>query len=71
MERLAEVDEEMADLRMKKEVGAIKLNSYLFGIPTSWFPQEARTLRLLPLNDEKFVDEVLDYFAKLSKEVSY
>jgi hypothetical protein len=29
--------------------------------------KEARTLRLLPLDDEKFVDELLDYFAKLQE----
>ena len=70
-EAIAEVDLEMAELRREKEAGAKRLNLYLFGKPTSWFPMKARTLRHLPLHDSSFVDELLDYFAKFSKEVSY
>jgi hypothetical protein len=70
-EAIAKVDLEMALLRREKEAGAKWLYLYLFGKPNSWFPIKARTLRLLPLDDEEFVDELLAKFAKLSKEVSY
>jgi hypothetical protein len=61
----------MAELRKKKEAGAKRVRMYLWGLDSWWFPKKARTLRLLPLDNEEFVDELLDYFSKLSKEVSY